>query len=74
VCREYARLGLRDQKIRKRVKDDKLEPATTTLVESCSSARARVQNLSSPIKRNRKKIDNRSRQRNWVSVRPMNVA
>jgi len=39
--------------------------------EGCGGVREDIQNLSSAIRCNRKKIDNRSQQRNYASARPM---
>jgi hypothetical protein len=72
VSREFAQLGARDQKTRERGKDDQLEQATAPAAVRCSFARKPLQNLSSLIKCNREKIDNRSQQRNCASIRPMN--
>jgi hypothetical protein len=61
-------------KNQERGKHGQLDQATTTAAESCSSVRAVIKNLSSAIERNRKKIDNRSQQRNCMSIGPMNKA
>jgi hypothetical protein len=55
VRREFTRFGLRDHKIQERGKDAHLEQATAAAAEGCSSVREGVENLSSVIKRNRKK-------------------
>jgi len=65
---------LRDQKSQARGKGGRLEQATATAAESCHGARKVIQNLSRAIKRNREKIDNRSRQRDCALIRPMNKA
>ena len=74
VRRENARFGLCDQKNQERGKHGQLDQATTTAAESCSSVREAIKNLSSAIERNRKRIDNRSQQRNCTSIRPMSKA
>jgi hypothetical protein len=71
VCREHARVGLCDQKNQERGKDTHVERATASAAEGCGGVREDIQNLSSPIRCNRKKIDNRSQQRNYASARPM---
>jgi hypothetical protein len=71
VCREFARVGLCDHKNQARGKDGHLEQATAFAAEGCGSVREGIKNPSSVIRCNRKKIDNRSQQRNYASARPM---
>jgi hypothetical protein len=72
MCRENTWLGLRDQKTQERGNDVQLEQAKASAAEGCSSVRECLQNLSSAIKRNHKKIANRSQQHNRASICPIN--
>jgi len=55
IRRECTRFGSRDHKIQERGKDAHLEQATASAAEGCGSVQEGIENLSSVIKRNRKK-------------------